>query len=452
MNDTELMDKILTLTTEYYEKKHSPATKKFEPGKTYIPASGKVFDAEELKQTVKCALEFSITANDYAMALEKKLAEVFGTKFCLLTNSGSSANLLAVAALCSPRLGSKALKPGDEVITSACGFPTTVNPIIQNGLVPVFVDVDSNSADGKNGDELGTYNPTYETIVSAVSDKTRAIMLAHTLGNPYDAERLSKFAKETGIWLIEDCCDALGSRLNGKGVGTFGDIATLSMYPAHHITIGEGGALFTNNPLLNREISSYRDWGRDCWCEAGKDNTCGKRFGWKLGELPFGYDHKYIYSTIGYNLKTTDLNAAMGLAQIEKLPRFIEARKKNFAELYEYLKQYQQYLILSKWLDGAEPSWFGFLISVREGAPFKRAEFVEFLESRKIGTRMLFGGNLLRQPAYIGIKCRKVGSLKNADFVMNNTFWIGVHPGIDRERIEYLKTTIGEFFAIRTKG
>ena len=451
MDETELMNKILGLTSEYYKIKHAETAKKFEPGKTYIPASGKVFDDSELRSVVKCALEFSITANDYATALEKKLAEVFGTKFCLLTNSGSSANLLAIASLCSPRLGSKAMQPSDEVITSACGFPTTVNPIIQNGLIPVFIDVDNE--DNGRGGGLGTYNPTYETIVSAVTEKTKAIMLAHTLGNQYDAERLSKFAKEKGIWLVEDCCDALGSKLNGRGVGTFGDIATLSMYPAHHITIGEGGALFTNNPLLKREIASYRDWGRDCWCEAGKDNTCGKRFKWKLGELPLGYDHKYIYSTIGYNLKTTDLNAAMGLAQVEKLPQFIEARKKNFSELYKHMKQYEEkgYVILPKWIDGAEPSWFGFLISVREDAPFKRAEFVEFLESRKIGMRMLFGGNLLKQPAYIGIKCRKVGELKNADFVMNNTFWIGVHPGIDKERMEYIKTTIGEFMNRKTK-
>jgi CDP-6-deoxy-D-xylo-4-hexulose-3-dehydrase len=396
---------------------------KFIPGKTQINYAGRVYDEKELINLVDASLDFWLTAGRYAQEFEKKLAEFLGVKYCLLTNSGSSANLLAMSALTSPLLKERQLKPGDEVITTACGFPTTLNPILQNNLVPVFVDV-----------KLRTYNIDVDKIEKAISKKTKAIFVAHTLGNPVEIDKILKIAKKCNLWFIEDNCDALGSKYKSKYTGTFGHIATCSFYPAHHITMGEGGAVLTNDPLLRRIILSFRDWGRDCWCEPGCDNTCGKRFDWKLGDLPYGYDHKYIYSHIGYNLKVTDMQAAVGVAQLDKLPKFIEIRKKNFEMVYKHLKKYEKNLLLPEPTKNSNPSWFGFPILVKEGAPFSRNDIVNYLENNKIATRMLFGGNLLRQPAYENIKCRVVGTLKNTDLVMNNLFWIGVYPGIDNRR------------------
>ncbi|HQL64789.1 MAG TPA: lipopolysaccharide biosynthesis protein RfbH [bacterium] len=399
----------------------------FIPGKSEIPYAGRVYDEKELINLVDASLDFWLTAGRYAKKFEQKLAGFLGVRYCLLTNSGSSANLLAVSALTSPLLKDRRLKPGDEVITTACGFPTTVNPIIQNNLVPVFIDVN-----------LGTYNILTNRIEKAISKKTKAIFIAHTLGNPVCLDDVVSIARKHNLWLIEDNCDSLGSKYKGKYTGTFGDISTCSFYPAHHITTGEGGALLTDNPLLKRIIMSFRDWGRDCWCEPGCDNTCGKRFSWKLGKLPFGYDHKYIYSHIGYNLKITDMQAAIGVAQIKKLPSFIKTRMKNFRYLYHYFEKYRNFFILPESLKDAEPSWFGFPLLVKEDASFTRSEIVNHLEKHKIATRMLFGGNLIKQPAYENIQYRVYGSLKNTDFVMNNLFWLGVYPGITDEKLRYI--------------
>jgi CDP-4-dehydro-6-deoxyglucose reductase, E1 len=410
------------------------AEKKFVPGKTPIPYAGRVYDEKEMSLLVDSSLDFWLTSGRYADQFEKEFAEFLGIRYCLLTNSGSSANLLAVSALTSPLLGKRQLKPGDEVITTACGFPTTLNPILQNNLVPVFVDV-----------ELGTYNIQAEKIEKAISKKTKAIFVPHTLGNPVDLDKIIKIAKKHKLWVIEDNCDALGSEYKGKFTGTFGDISTGSFYPPHHLTMGEGGAVLTNDPLLRRIILSLRDWGRDCWCEPGRDNSCGKRFTQKFGELPFGYDHKYVYSHIGYNLKVTDMQAAIGVAQLKKLPSFIRARKKNFKFLYDVFKKYEDYFILPEATESSDPSWFGFPLLVKDDAPFKRADIVNHLENSKIATRMLFGGNLLRQPAYKNIKYRKNDNLENTDMVMNNLFWIGVYPGLTKEMLGYVENAVVSF-------
>lgn len=406
----------------------------FIPRKTQINYGGRVYDQREIVNLVDASLDFWLTAGRYAQEFEKSLAGFLGSRYCLLTNSGSSANLLAISALTSPALGKKRLKPGDEVLTVACGFPTTLNPIIQNNLVPVFIDV-----------ELGTYNIQVDKIESALSDKTRAIFIPHTLGNPARIDRIMEVVKKHQLWFIEDNCDSLGSKFNGKYTGTFGHLSTCSFYPPHHITTGEGGAVLTSDPLLKKIVLSFRDWGRDCWCETGCDDTCRKRFGWKLGDLPFGYDHKYIYSHAGYNLKITDLQAAIGVAQMKKLPGFIKKRKSNFATLLRFFEKHRDYFILPQTTPDSEPSWFGFPLLVKEEAPFKRSDIVNYLEENKIATRMLFGGNLTKQPAYKDIKYRVSGSLTNTDTVMDNLFWIGVYPGITKEKMDYIIKTICGF-------
>jgi len=408
---------------------------KFVAGKTPIKYAGKVYNEKEMVNLVDSSLDFELTAGRYARQFEKEFAEFLGLKYCLLTNSGSSANLLAISALTSPKLGARRLKPGDEVITTACGFPTTLNPIVQNNLVPVFVDVD-----------LKTYNIQTEKIEKAISKKTKAIFIPHTLGNPFNIDKVLKIVRKYNLWLIEDNCDALGSEYKGKYTGTFGDVSTNSFYPAHHITMGEGGAVLTNDPLLRKIIVSFRDWGRDCWCGPGQDNTCKKRFSWQMGKLPFGYDHKYIYSHIGYNLKITDMQAAVGVAQLKKLPQFIKARKSNFNLLYGFLKRYDKYLILPEAENDSNPCWFGFPILIKETAPFTRNDIVNYLEENKIATRMLFGGNLLKQPAYESIKCRVPDPLKNTDLVMNNLFLIGVYSDITKDKLNYIIRTISGFF------
>lgn len=428
----ELRAQILALTEDYYEAAFPE--KKFKPGTTPVPVSGRVFDAVELQTLVDSSLDFWLTTGRFAGQFEKEFARFFGLRHAILVNSGSSANLLALSALTSPQLGERALKPGDEVVTVAAGFPTTVNPIIQNNLVPVFVDV-----------HIPTYNIDVNQLEGALSSRTRAIMLAHTLGNPFDLANVTAFAHQHGLWLIEDCCDAVGATYKGEKAGSFGDLATVSFYPAHHITMGEGGAVLTDKPKLKTLVESFRDWGRDCWCEPGDDNTCGKRFDWQLGFLPPGYDHKYTYSHIGYNLKATDMQAAVGVAQLQKLPSFIEARRKNFAILHAGLQDMQDYFVMPEATPNSEPSWFGFPIAVRPEAPFTRNQVVRFLESRKIATRLLFGGNLVRQPAYLNIPHRKVGALENADFVMNQVFWIGVYPGLTEAMLDHAVTTIHEF-------
>lgn len=410
----------------------------FIPGKTKIAYASRVFDEKELLLLLDAGLEFWLTAGRYAHQFEEKFADFFGVRHCLLTNSGSSANLLAVSALRLPLLKKKQLQPGDEVITTACGFPTTVNPIIQNNLIPVFVDID-----------LGSYNIRAELIKKAITSKTKAIFLAHTLGNPVDMRAVLRIAHKYGLWLIEDNCDSLGSQYHGKLTGTFGHLATSSFYPAHHITMGEGGAIVTQDPLLYRIMCSLRDWGRECWCDTGKDNTCGKRFLQQFGDLPLGYDHKYVYSHIGYNFKVTDLQAAIGCAQLDKLPGFIAARRKHFHYLYARLKRFDTYFILPSWPKDSKPSWFGFPILIKENSPFDRAAIVEFLERNKIATRMLFGGNLIKQPAYKNVRYRVSGSLKNTDAVMNNLFWVGVYPGLTIKALEYVAGKITDFLKAR---
>lgn len=433
LSTEQLKERILELTSLYAKKEF--AQKPFFAEQTAVPVSGKVFDHEELRHLVEASLDFWLTTGRFAAQFETRFARYFGLRSCLLVNSGSSANLLALSTLCSPKLGERQLKPGHEVITCAVGFPTTVNPVIQAGLVPVFVDA-----------VLPSYNINTNLLEQALSSQTRAIMIAHTLGNPFELDSISAFAKKHNLWLIEDCCDAVGSEFNGQKVGTFGDLATVSFYPAHHITMGEGGALLTNSPQLAKIAESYRDWGRDCYCAPGKDNTCGKRFDWQLGQLPQGYDHKYIYSHVGYNLKLTDMQAAIGVAQLDKLNSFIETRIANFNLLYEQLLPLSQHLILPQAAANSNPSWFGFPISLRNDAKLTRNQLIQFLEARKIATRLMFAGNLIRQPAYRDVKYRVIAELPVADFVMNNTFWIGVYPGLNKEMLEFVVRSFFDAF------
>ena len=425
---------ILKLVREYYSAAFGSSP--FIPGETPIPYAGRVFDDDELACLVEAGLDFWLTSGRFADRFEHDFARFCGIRYAMLVNSGSSANLAALSCLTSPKLGERQLRPGDEVITLATGFPTTVNPIIQNQLVPVFVDV-----------ELSTYNLDVTQLEAAYSERTRAIMVAHTLGNPFDLDAVTSFAKRRNLWLIEDCCDAVGATYKGKTVGTFGALSTVSFYPAHHITMGEGGCVLTDNTILKTLVESFRDWGRDCWCDPGKEDTCGKRFGWQIGDLPEGYDHKYIYTHIGYNLKLTDMQAAVGVAQLQKLPAFIAARRQNFADLYEGLKDLEEFFVLPKATEGSEPSWFGFPLAIRKGAPFTRRGVTQQLEARRISTRLLFGGNLVRQPAYLNVPHRTVGKLPNADFVMENVFWIGVYPGLGRQAIEYILETFHQLKA-----
>jgi CDP-4-dehydro-6-deoxyglucose reductase, E1 len=429
---SELRSQILELVAEYHQEAFP--SKEFIPGTSAVPVSGKVFDATELQYLVDSSLDFWLTTGRFAAEFERKLADWIGVKYCALVNSGSSANLVALSALTSPQLGDRRLQPGDEVITVAAGFPTTVNPIFQNQLVPVFVDI-----------KLPTYDIDITQLEAALSPKTKAIMIAHTLGNPFNLTGIMQFAEQHNLWVIEDNCDALGSIYQGKKTGTFGHIATLSFYPAHHITMGEGGAVLTNDTKLKKIIESFRDWGRDCWCNPGVDNSCNKRFGWQLGDLPPGYDHKYTYSHIGYNLKLTDMQAAVGLAQLDKLPQFIEQRRQNFDFLYQQLQDLEDVLILPEATPYSEPSWFGFILSVREATDFTRNELVQYLEKNLIATRLLFGGNLIRQPAYKDLNYRVIGDLCNTDRVMNNAFWIGLYPGLTEEMLKYTASIVHQF-------
>jgi CDP-6-deoxy-D-xylo-4-hexulose-3-dehydrase len=428
----QLRQQILELTAQFHAEAFPQ--REFVPGTSTVPVSGKVIDASDISSVVDSALDAWFTTGRWAKDFERKLARFFGLRSASLVNSGSSANLVALSALTSPKLGDRALKPGDEVITVAAGFPTTVNPIFQNRLVPVFLDV-----------TLPTYEIDVTRLEEARSEKTKAVMIAHTLGNVFNLEAITAFCKKYNLWLIEDCCDALGSTYKGQKVGTFGDIATVSFYPAHHITMGEGGAVLTDKPALQVLIDSFRDWGRDCWCEPGVDNTCGKRFDWQLGTLPCGYDHKYTYSHVGYNLKATDMQAALGVSQIAKLPHFIERRKENFVYLKNALKPLEDYLQLPVAGEHADPSWFGFPIGVKEGAPFTRDQLTRELDAKKIGTRLLFAGNLLRQPAYEGLEYRVIGDMSGSDYVMNHVFWIGVYPGLTTEMLDYVVATISQF-------
>jgi len=434
MNDRaeQLRKQILALTADYHAVAF-PA-KEFVPGVSSVPVSGKVIGPDDICSVVDSALDGWFTTGRFAKDFERKLAKFVGVRSASLVNSGSSANLVALSALTSPKLGDRALKPGDEVITGAAGFPTTVNPILQNRLIPVFLDV-----------TLPTYEIDVSRLEEAYSPKVKAVMIAHTLGNVFDLDAITAFCKKYNLWLVEDCCDALGSTYKGQHVGTFGDVATVSFYPAHHITMGEGGAVLTDKPALQVLIDSFRDWGRDCWCEPGVDNTCGKRFDWQLGTLPCGYDHKYTYSHVGYNLKATDMQAALGVSQIEKLPGFIARRKENFEKLKAALTSLDEFLILPEPTNDSDPSWFGFPIGVRADAPFTRDEFTRHLEAHKIGTRLVFAGNLLRQPAYEGYPHRVVGDLTNTDFVMKQVFWIGVYPGLTSEMIDFIAQTMTEF-------
>jgi CDP-4-dehydro-6-deoxyglucose reductase, E1 len=435
MSQEALRQEILTLVEQYARQSCAPQA--FTPGKSVIAPAGKVIGAGEMKNMVEAALDGWLTTGRFNDQFEAALAKVLGVPYVSTVNSGSSANLLAFSALTSPRLGDRAIRPGDEVIGVAAGFPTTVNPIMQFGAVPVFVDID-----------IPTYNVDPALLEAAISPKTKAIMLAHTLGNPYNLEVVTSLCRKYGLWLVEDCCDALGATFKGQLVGAFGDIGTLSFYPAHHITMGEGGAVFTRDPQLKLIVDSFRDWGRDCYCAPGKDNTCNKRFCWQLGDLPAGYDHKYTYSHLGYNLKITDMQASCGLAQLDRLDGFIERRKHNFAFLRERLRTCEEYLILPEATPGSEPSWFGFPLTLRENAPVTRTDLLTYLDQKKIGTRLLFGGNLLRQPYMKGRTYRVASELTRTETVMHHTFWIGVYPGLTDEMLDYAARAIEQYLGV----
>ncbi|MBQ4771617.1 lipopolysaccharide biosynthesis protein RfbH [Pectobacterium versatile] len=430
-----LREDIAKLVEQYANQAF--ASKVFLAGESVIPPSGKVIGAPEIKMMVDACLDGWLTTGRFNREFERRLGEFLGVKHVLTTVSGSAANLLALATLTSPKLGDRALKAGDEVITVAAGFPTTVNPSIQYGLIPVFVDV-----------HIPTYNIDPSKIEAAVSDKTRAIMVAHTLGNVFDLSEVKRIAEKYNLWLIEDCCDALGAKYDGQIVGTFGDIATVSFYPAHHITMGEGGAVFTNSSELKTITESFRDWGRDCYCEPGCDNTCGNRFGQKLGSLPFGYDHKYTYSHVGYNLKISDMQAACGLAQMDRLPDFVAKRNANFEYLKAGLASCEEFIELPEATPNSEPSWFGFPITLKEESGITRIDLIKFLDDAKIGTRLLFAGNLTRQPYFEGVQYRVVGELTNTDRIMNQTFWIGIYPGLDTEHLDFVIGKFEEFFGL----
>ena len=430
----EIRKKILELTKDYYFKKFHNS-RDFTPGKDFVKYAGRVFNEEELLNLVDSSLDFWLTAGKYSEDFEYEFSDLFGVSDAILVNSGSSANLVAMSSLTSPLLGDRKLNPGDEVLTAAAGFPTTVAPIIQNNLVPVFVDMD-----------LATYNVDYKEIKKAVSPKTKAMFIAHTLGNPWDINEIMSIARENNLWVIEDNCDALGSTYNGKLTGTFGDLSTFSFYPAHHITMGEGGCVITDDDVLGRAAKSFRDWGRDCYCGPGENNTCGLRFTQKYGELPLGYDHKYVYSHIGYNLKVTDMQAAVGVAQLKKLAEFTEKRKQNFKILYEGLSKFSDKIFLPEATKDSDPSWFSFIITVKEGAGFTRNELVEHLGKNLIETRNLFAGNIIKQPGFMNADYRVVGDLKVTDYIMNNTFFIGVFPGLSNSHLEYIISKFEEFF------
>ena len=434
-NILEIRNEILSLVNDYSNINFKQ--KEFIPGVSDVPVSGKVIGDLELRNMVEASLDGWLTTGRFNEQFEEKLANFLGTKCLLTVNSGSSANLIAFSTLTSPKLKERAIQKGDEVISVAAGFPTTVNPIIQFGAIPVFIDV-----------KIPTYNIDENLVEEAINPKTKAIMLAHTLGNPFNLKKISEICKKYNLWLIEDTCDALGSKFNDQNVGTFGDLATLSFYPAHHITMGEGGAIFTNSKKLERIAESFRDWGRDCYCEPGKDNTCNKRFGWKLGDLPFGYDHKYTYSHLGYNMKITDMQAACGLAQLERLESFIRVRKENFNFLYKNLKSLDEFLILPEAEKNSDPSWFGFPLSLRKNNKFNRNDLIKYLNDNKIGTRLLFSGNLTKQPYMKDINFKVQGELKNTDFIMENTFWIGLYPGLYKSHLEYSVSKIKNYFTL----
>jgi len=430
---------IMALVGEYYDLVHAP--KPFDPARSPAPVNGRVFEASDVRTLVESSLQFWLTTGPFNDRFQQRLAARVGARYALTANSGSSANLLAFSALTSPLLAERRIEPGAEVITAAAGFPTTVNPALMAGMTPVFVDID-----------IPSYNINVDAVAEAITPQTRAIMVAHTLGNPFDAVRLAALAEEHDLWLVEDCCDALGATIGGRHVGTFGEIGTLSFYPAHHITMGEGGAMFTSNPVLRRAMEAFRDWGRDCYCEPGQDNTCGRRFDWRLGDLPKGYDHKFTYSHLGYNLKITDMQAAVGLSQMDHLEDFIAARRRNFSLLKEGLADLEEVFVLPEATAGTEPSWFGFLLTVREEAPFTRDDIIRHLNQQRIGTRLLFGGNLTRQPYMKGRPFRVHGELANSDRVMRQSFWIGLYPGLSPEAIAYMLSVIHDYCSARRRG
>lgn len=431
----EIKSKILDLVNNYSNINFKK--KEFIPGVSEVPVSGKVIGTLELQNMVEASLDGWLTTGRFNEQFEEKLSKILGVKCLLTVNSGSSANLIAFSSLTSPKLKERAIQKGDEVISVAAGFPTTVNPIVQFGAIPVFIDV-----------KIPTYNIDENLVEAAITDKTKAVMLAHTLGNPFNIKKIKEICEKYNLWLIEDSCDALGSKFNNQNVGTFGDLATLSFYPAHHITMGEGGAVFTNSKKLERIAESFRDWGRDCYCEPGKDNTCNKRFGWKLGDLPFGYDHKYTYSHLGYNMKITDMQAACGLAQLDRLEGFIKKRQENFNFLYNNLTPLEEFLILPQPEKNSEPSWFGFPLTLKKNNKYNRNDLVKYLNENKIGTRLLFSGNLTKQPYMKNINFKVHGNLKNTDLIMENTFWIGLYPGLSKEHLQYSVFIIKNFFKL----
>ena len=431
-----LDSKINQLAVDAFSELHSP--KMFVPGETNIPVTGKVFGPEELQAATKASVDFWLTSGPYSQKFESRFAKTVGMRHAFMVNSGSSANLIALTSLTSPKLNDRALRPGDEVLTVAAGFPTTVTPILQNNLVPVYIDV-----------ELETYVANDEALETAIGPKTKAIMMAHTLGNPFNLDLVQKLAAKHNLWLIEDSCDALGGTYKGRNLGSFGDLSTFSFYPAHHITTGEGGAVLIKKAMHKTIVESFRDWGRDCWCAPGCDNTCLKRYEWQLGELPHGYDHKYTYSHLGYNLKSGDIQAAIGLAQLDRLDNFIELRKRNWAYLSSGLKDLEEFFMLPKATEHSNPSWFGFALTVKPASPKTRNRIVQELNERKIGTRLLFGGNLLRQPAFIGTPRRTIGNLVNTDRIMNDTFWLGVWPGLSLEILDYMIEEVHSILGVK---